>query len=295
MSFFPARADSALVRTQMMEQAKKRTFLVHRRGGLVVWSGRSRIGKTSTAEWLESEINDRYDPENGDAFRAHYYEVGELGRRAAGHTKQAIRALHHAPLGRLDEGVYRSSPPEDLAQLVIHGLRRRAIEMIFIDEAGLYSIEAIRGLVLVVDWARRLGHRLTLVLIGMDDIERTIGSNAQVNNRVADWVCFEPPKREEIFELIQRASAIFADRTLDDPSTVELVEWLEGTYSSLPGLILPFLDKADALIGTREPTVRFFSAIQSLADKDRNSIRAIVKGANVRNRRGRNGEAEVTQ
>lgn len=293
MSFFPARADSALVRTQMMEQAKRRTFLVHRRGGLVVWSGRSRIGKTSTAEWLESEVNDRYDPENPDAFRAHYYEVGELGRRAAGHTKQAIRALYHAPLGRLDEGVYRSSPPEDLAQLVIHGLRRRAIEMIFVDEAGLYSIEAIRGLVLVVDWARRLGHRLTLVLIGMDDIERTIGSNPQVNNRVSDWVCFDPPKREELFELTQRTSTIFADRTLDDPATVELVEWLERTHSSLPGLILPFLDKADALIGTREPSVRFFNAIQSLAEKDRNNIRDITKGKNMRDRRNRKGEEET--
>lgn len=292
MSFFPARAESALVRTHMMEQAKKRTFVVHKRGGLVVWSGRSRIGKTSTAEWLESQINDRYGPDNSDAFRARYFEVGELGRQTGAHTKQAIRALYHATLGRLDEGVYRSSSPEDLAQLVIHGLDRRAIEMIFVDEAGLYSLEAIRGLVLVVDWARRLGHRLTLVLIGMDDIECTIGSNPQVNNRVADWVCFEPPNREELFKLVQRTSSIFTDRTLDDPSTVELLEWLERTFSSLPGLILPFLDKADAMIGTREPTVRFFNALQSLAGKDRENIRDITKGRNLRDLRTRNDEED---
>jgi adenylylsulfate kinase-like enzyme len=75
MSYFPERQEKEFVQTGMMVSAKKRTFAVHRRGGLVVWSGESHVGKTTTAEWLEAQIEARFDAENKKAFRAVHYDV----------------------------------------------------------------------------------------------------------------------------------------------------------------------------------------------------------------------------
>lgn len=278
MSFFPERTDQDIIRTGMMRAAKRRTFAVHKRGGLVVWSGDSRIGKTTTAEWLEEEIESRYSSDNPNAFRGLHYEVGELGRRASnGHTKKALRSLHHATLGRLDEGIFRSAPPEDLARLIVHGFKRRRLEMVFVDEVGLYTPEAIRGLVLVGDWARKMDHRLTLVLIGMDDLEATIAMIPQVERRVREWICYDPPEVEETAELLACCSGLFSERSLEDPETHELVEWIHERHGGLPGLILPFLERLEGRIGGQDLTLEVLHVTHNLTNNDRNRIRGTMK------------------
>lgn len=278
MAFYPSRRDTDIVLTSMMAAAKRRTFAIHKRGGLVVWSGESHVGKTTTAEWLEREINDRYDPENKDAFCATHFEVAEMGRRSGGHTKKALRTLYHRTLGRLDEGTYRSERPEDLAQLIIHGLKLRRREMIFVDEAGLYSPEALRALVLVSDWAKKLGFRLTLVLIGMDNLERSIRQIVQIDRRVGDWICFETPSEEETFQMLRLYSPLFEDRDPEDEETAELVKWIHDRHSGLPGSIMHFMDRVESKIGKRTLNLRFLNVVYQITSKDRARIRKVMKG-----------------
>lgn len=164
---FPSPLSEEILETRLMRQVINRTLAVHPLSALVVWYGEARIGKTITAQFLASEIAAAYEESNPHAFRAKYYEVGEIAPWSGHGMKRGIKSLYFAVLGiPLDEGVYQKDPPEALAAHLVHELRRRNIQVVFVDEAGHLSLDAICGMVLVRDVAKSLGWTLTLVFIG---------------------------------------------------------------------------------------------------------------------------------
>ena len=268
---FPARRAHARMVSSAMREAQQRTVQVLNDSGLVVWTGPSRQGKTTTATWMRDEINQAYGPDNPDAFKAHYYEVGEIPDTFQDGGKKAIRGMYHSSLGRLDEGTYRGLMPEQLAAQLVHGLALRNIELVFVDEAGLLSLKAIRGLVLVRDTAHNAGQRLTIVFIGMDDLPEKLNIDEQVKNRVQEWVFFDEFTLEETSELMCLLHPPFAEKSLKDEGTRECVEWVHEKCSGRPGLVVALIQKAVPLAeqeGT-ELNLTLIRAARLLTQRDR--------------------------
>src|SRR5205085_9023355 len=140
-------------------------------GGMSMWYGKAGIGKTTTAQLLTKKIEMAFkrDPANPHAFLAKHYQVGDVTTSSGNEQKQGLKSLYTATLGPIDEGDYRRLPPEQIAADLVYGWRRLRLKMIFIDEAGCLSVEAIRGMVLARDISEKEGWMVSLILIGMDD------------------------------------------------------------------------------------------------------------------------------
>jgi len=131
---FPELETAQIIETAQMRRVIARTMAVHRGSSLLPWVGRSRLGKTTTARYLNNLINENFSSEDPRAFRSVHYEVGEISNWMGHDQKKGIRSLFHACVGRLDEGLYRRSLAEDLARQLVHALKKKRIQMIFVVE-----------------------------------------------------------------------------------------------------------------------------------------------------------------
>ncbi|MGI8545151.1 MAG: AAA family ATPase [Aridibacter sp.] len=242
---YPKKIKKKIIVTPQMKRIQNGILSCHNGNPLLVISGSSRLGKTSTAMQMTQELNNMYDPDNPDAFRALHYEVGEIASWSGQEQKKGIRSLYHAAIGRLDEAIYRESPPEDLAKQLVYGLQRKRIEMIFIDEAGNISSAAIRGMVLVRDVAEILGHHLTLVFIGMDDLPVKLCSVPQIEKRIHRWFFFKEYTVNELYILLKELHPHFAEMDPQKISHWEQVEFIHEKFGGVPGEVLPFIEQVD--------------------------------------------------
>lgn len=252
---FPETRKTEIVETSLMHRAAKRTLAVHPLSGLCAWHGRARIGKTTTALWLVGKIEEAFDPDNPASFRARYYEVGEIPPWHGQEAKRGLRSLYHATVGRLDEGIYRQYPIEDIAEQLVHGLRRKSIQLVFVDEAGWLSLDAIRGMVLASDVAKNTGWTLTLVFIGMDDLPQKLMRKEQIHGRILEWCYFEPYNFEETWELLAKLSPYFKKLNKKNKDHHEQVEFIHETYGGIPGNIVPFLQRFEHRLKEHEGKV----------------------------------------
>jgi hypothetical protein len=243
------RGRKVVVETGMMREIHLLTLNVHHDGGIVVYTGPSRIGKTTTARDLEERINTAYDPRDPGCFRARYLYVGGDHRRPhQRNMKRGIKSLYWSVVGPIDDKTYWRLPEEVLAELVIAGLQKRRIQMMFVDEAGTLSADEIRGMVSVWDTAENVGWPLTLVLIGMDDLPKKIEKYEQVKNRVAQWCYFEPYDLDDTWTLLAALSPYFAALDARRSDAREQVELVHQEYEGIIGRMLPFLRRLSARI-----------------------------------------------
>jgi type II secretory pathway predicted ATPase ExeA len=233
----------------MMKYAAKLTLEAHYNGGLVMWSGGVGRGKTWCAEWMVEELNAQYDPLNPDTFRLKHYEVGRIPKWSGREEKIALRSLYHATIGPMDEGVYRTFPLEAIAETIVHGLQRIGYQIIFIDEAGRLSLNALDGLVLVSDTAGNMKWPLTIVLIGMDDLPIKIKLNERINSRVHQKVCFEPYKIHETWDLLAALDQYFANLNRNKSKDKEQVTLVHELTGGNPRAITSFIGR---FIGMRQ-------------------------------------------
>lgn len=271
---FPQRAQQRIVvETEQMRRAASRTLAVHVGSALVVWHGRSRHGKTTTAHWFAEQINEQYDPDNPDAFRIVHYEVGEVPTWAGNKQKKGIKSLYHAIVGRLDEGTYRHLPPEELARQLVHGCRRKAVQMVLIDEAGTLSLDAIRGMVLVRDTAELMGWTLTLVFIGMDDLPTKMVQVPQIEKRIHEWIYFDPYTLDETWALLEKLHPHFASLDARKEAHREQVEYIHQQYGGVPGEIVPYIRRLDHRLKEYQGEVdlTLLQAVHLLTQRDKDS------------------------
>jgi hypothetical protein len=239
----PEPSERRIVETPLMRKSANRTIAVHGGGGLVVWTGPSRNGKTETARWLVQKIAEASETAL-HGFRAVHYEVGEIPATWGGSDqKRGIRSLWHATIGKMPETIYRQYPTEALAAELVHGWQASNTQMALVDEAGLLCLGAIRGMTLAVDIAALQEWPFTLVFIGMDDLPSKIKSNEQVKNRVHEWVFFEPYSIEDTLTLLAALHPHFATLDLGVPSHHAQVAFIHEQYGGLPGHIVPFLQR----------------------------------------------------
>lgn len=240
---FPVRHAAPIIETNLMRDVENRSLAIHNRSPLVVWTGNSGLGKTTTAAWLTNRINEAFSADNPNAFRAKHYEATEL---ADWHSvgKTAMGALHSGVLGELDSGLYKRLRANELADLVVIGLIRQRIEVVCLDEAGLYGLRALRGLVAIRDRAVQRGHRLTLILIGMDDLPIKIKATPQIDGRVHEWCLFEPYSLSETIELVNHLTELWSGADMADPQVRRQFEFIHSVTSGVARQIAVFVDKA---------------------------------------------------
>ena len=250
---FPKVEKRVIVETAMMRRAANRTLAIVGGGGMAAWFGRARLGKTVTANWLAGEINKWCNPNGPDTFRAIHFEVGGVSG-TVGNMKSGIRSIYHACIGRLDQGTYLQLPAEDLARQLIHGLRRKNIKLVFVDEAGCLTLNAIRGMVLMRDVAELEGWPISLVFVGMDDLPSKLCELPQIELRLHEWVYFEPYSIDEVWTLLAELHPHFAGLDPRQKAHCEQVEFIHETFAGVIGEIVPFLRKLNMRLREYEGT-----------------------------------------
>lgn len=240
---FPVPVDEKVIETDFMREVMNRTLMVH--PGNVIWYGESRVGKTTTARHMVQTINEAFDPYNPHAFRAVHFEVGEIRAWTGNEQKKGLKSLYNSALSKIDDGLYQHDPSETIAQQLIFGLAQKNIQLIFIDEAGNLSLDAIRGMLMAYDAAKNLDHRLSLVFIGMDDLPTKVLKLPQVKGRIHEWCYFEPYKLDGLADLLEKLCPHFFAADDKNPKIAENVECIYELCGGFPGLVIPFLRKLE--------------------------------------------------
>jgi hypothetical protein len=268
---FPVIEQKVIVELEQMRRAANRILAVHPGGALTVFHGRAGMGKTTTAEWITAQINEHYDPDDSQTFRALYYEIGEIAPWSGQEQKRAIRSLYHSCIGPLDEGMYRRLPNEDLARHLVYGLMRKKIGMIFIDEAGYLSVDALRGMVLACDTAASLKWTLSICFVGMDDLPLKLQALPQIRRRVHEWCYFEEFDIKGTWKLLGKLHPHFAALDARNPEHWEQVEYIHKQFGGVIGNIAPFLQKLNHRFRDykSEITLGHLVAVYEATDRDK--------------------------
>jgi AAA domain-containing protein len=241
---YPALQPQVRIEAGMMRVAEKRTLDAHRLGGFIGFTGHQGIGKTTTAEWMVERINAAYDPNNSRAFRAAYFtcpKTSGWSKQEMLEMKRGVRLLYVNVLGPLDNGFYRSSRlPDEIAEQVVIGYEKNGIQLVFADEAGNLSLNAIRGMVIVSDKAKHRGWDLTIVLLGMDDLPRKLEILPQIRRRVNDLIYFKPYTLAETKKLLAALHPYFGTLEDKNKSHRHQLETIHEKYEGLPGYLTQF-------------------------------------------------------
>lgn len=248
MSLYPKKVTKKIIRTGQMNRIIARTMGVHLLSSLIVWIGRSRLGKTTTAEELNKELNGAFTSDDPDAFRSTYYQVGEiLGKNL---QKKGIRSLYEACIGPMENSTFNDNSTEGLATMLVEALQIKNIQMIFIDEAGNLPINVIRGMITVRDRAFSMDWTLSLVFIGMDDLPKVLMQLPQINNRINEWCYFKPYTLEETFTFLKSLEPYFSNYSLENTEQLEQIQFIHEQFDGTPGLFIPFLRRLNNRLHT---------------------------------------------
>jgi hypothetical protein len=252
--------------TGMMKLACERTLTHHYNHPIVVWTGPSRVGKSTTARYFRDDLNEQHGRKVAHSFRAFHYELGRSAYyRDARDEKRAIKSLYEAVVSPLDHGTYLRSQSESLAQMLIQALTDREIQCLLVDEAGHLTPQAVNGMVLIRNTAENMGWPLSIVLIGMNDLPSNVTREPQNAGRVAEWIVFEPIKMlMETRGLLEVMHPFFSTLSEEDPSHAGIVEWIHQEFEGVPGRIKNFVDRFARYYndGSRNVDLAFLMGIQ---------------------------------
>jgi hypothetical protein len=236
-----------IVETNMMREIIDRTLNLHLHGGDgSVWYGETGIGKTATACYLAETVNQAAVSAEASDFRAVHYHIGEMSASSGNATKQAIKSLYKAALGRaIDTGLYRRSLSEDLAIMLVRELRANKIEMIFVDGADVLAPSAIRGMMFVIKIAKDMDWRLSLVFIGNDLLPRSIQKIPPLLRGFSLWFYFEEYGLEETWKILAELHPHFAVLDQRNAEHVSQIKFIHEVIGGYPGPLVRFIQLMD--------------------------------------------------
>lgn len=297
---YPVPIRRNIIVTGIMREVQKRTFAVHGKCAFVVFSGEAGVGKTTTAREMVKALERKFSSSNPHAFRGIHFEVGRLRTGQGNEVKRMLRSVYAATGLRLDEGVYDRYPPEEIAAELIEYLRSRRIAMIFIDEAGLLSLEAIGGLVTLLDVAHNREHYMTIVLIGMDDLPTKLRRRPQIKRRVFEWCTFTPLELKTTIKFLKAIHPYFAELNENEDEDAAQFEFVHEITSGLPGFISSFIERFDSrwrAVGEQRVDIFFLQGVHVLTQLNMEKAVQLARGGrelSVSDNKGGSDSAEET-
>lgn len=273
---FPQRATRAPVKTPMVRAATRQLLAAHtNKGGFVVFTGAAGVGKTTAASIISSEVNAAYDSHNGDGtpFRARRFEVTNYRTRRGDSLQRDLIA----EIGRKVAGVnlpvdVRRMRLSDAIDSLVEKLVMDDIELVFVDEAGRLPPDGLDAIAAVINRAaEEREHRLTIVLVGMDDLPSTIRSRPQILRRVVETVVFEPCEPRDIIAVLSSLHPYFNSVDLDSPDGKALAEFLVSPKVSgggLFGYLIPLVERAVEHYGGEDAELNV-KRLQAVSDVSR--------------------------
>ncbi|HEY0377217.1 MAG TPA: AAA family ATPase [Pyrinomonadaceae bacterium] len=265
--------NTQIVETNMMREIIDRTLNLHLHGGGgALWYGKSGIGKTATARHLAEKVNQHAASVDPSAFRVVHYHIGEISASSGNATKQAIKSLYEAALGRaIDTGLYRRSLSEDLAIMLVRELRANKIEMIFIDGADVLAQSAIRAMMFVIKIAEDMGWGLSLIFIGNDPLPLSIQKVPPLFRRIFDWCYFEEYGLEETWEILAGLHPHFGSLDPYNAEHVSQIKFIHELIGGYPGPLVRFIQLMDYYSKHNQGTIdeRFLRVVYHLSQQNR--------------------------
>jgi hypothetical protein len=264
----PTRLPKIVILTDMMKEMINRTLSVHALSPLVLWYGQARVGKTTTALYMKEELNRLFVEDDPNTFRAAHYVVGKV--KSGNDWKRAIGSFYKETLGyNMDKGFYVSNTPEALARQTVHSLRRKHIQLVFVDEAGTLSLEALRGINLIRDIAENDDWTLTIVFVGMDDLPDKLIKIPQIHKRVLETCHFTEYGIDDTRMFLKKLHPHFEKLNPKNKAHQEQVKTVHELCGGLPGLIVSFIHKLNYRLQsvTDEVDAVFLRAIYELSNQ----------------------------
>jgi hypothetical protein len=150
--------------------------------------------------------------------------------------------------------------------------------MILVDEAGGLCLSSLRGLVLLSDSAGNLLHRLSIVLIGMDDLPRALNALPQIKGRLNEFCYFEPYGENECWQFLTKLHPHFSEERRDDPVLQEHVRYVFEATDGLPGRMAAFCTRLRGLVSARgdEVTLEALRMVRMITDTDTARAQALL-------------------
>lgn len=298
--------DGPILETPMMVEARSRLVAAHQpRGQFVTFFGAAGVGKTTTTRWLAHGWDAHADAEAPGAFRARRVTMPPMAR-VTNPGKMALLLIRNVLLPPIKWNEARWTTETDLVDLIAHGCVTDDVQVLFVDEAGRLSSEALESLTLLIQHTGDdVGHPLTVVLVGMHALPTLIQSLPQIGTRVADTILFRPYDRDEAHALLSQVSPYFAALRPGIPEDREVLEFVVAKTRGLPRTMLQLVEKATAFAASHGRGLSRVMLEAALILSEEDYLRAAEDAANgyrypknrpakgSQSRRGRRGDSKV--
>lgn len=148
----------------------------------------------------------------------------------------------------MDEGQYNRYSVEELADQTVTAAARRRIGLVVVDEAGKLTAECICGYALVCSTAKKRGHVISFVLVGMDTLPQMLQPDRfpQLFRRAEDWCRFDKYTLEETTALLRALHPHFEGLSRSSELAAAQFRFVHEISEGLPGFIVPFVARFDA-------------------------------------------------
>jgi hypothetical protein len=216
---------------------------------MVVITGKAGAGKTTAALYIEQLVNDAFEAEAENAFRAKHYVATDL-RRSSGQVLQRrlLAEFARQVLNLTITSDMRSIDVPALMSTIARGLRLANMQLVFIDEAGHIppaGLDHLATLINFITTSER--HPITIVLVGMHDLPTNVLQLPQVARRVAEFIHFERYDAKTALTVLRTINNYFSTLDLNSDEGRDAMAFLlspEVSDGGLIGLMVPLVERA---------------------------------------------------
>jgi ABC-type dipeptide/oligopeptide/nickel transport system ATPase component len=291
---YPTPLEKAIYTTNMMREATNRTLSIHRGAAMVAFTGEAGTGKTTTARELCAALKRKFSSENPLAFKGIHFEYGRMPPNEGNEGKRALNGVFAAVGLYIDAGEYNMQPLEEIARQLVAYLRLNRIQMIFADEVGLLGINAIGGLITLLDVAEIEGWNLTIVLMGMDDLALKLRRRQQINRRIHEWIYFNRYDLDDTIALLKVMHPYFAELDEKTNTGTAQFEFVHEITLGLPGFMFPFISRFNyrwSIVEDKSKiNVEFLEAVHLITQKSMDKAINLAQSEHVDEKGKSNGK-----
>ncbi|MBY0489469.1 MAG: AAA family ATPase [Gemmatimonadaceae bacterium] len=197
--------------------------------GLQEWTGPPGLGKSIAAQQLALECNQEADANLPGAFRAVYFATaGDADHETTRGMKRGVYTVFQGVLEEsLSAGEYKHMTENELAEMVVEHCRLMNIQLIVVDEAGTKTEAEMRGMAHITNLALEEHWRLSILLVGMDDLANKMDEQKSLSSRTRRVLVFQHWSTEDFQTFLETRDGIigeiFAKPTKDTRRVIEIL------------------------------------------------------------------------